>query len=45
MIREAVLTEEQWARIEPLLPTPSSRGRPWRDNRAVFEGSRSVTPV
>jgi transposase len=38
MIREAMLTEEQWAKIEPLLPRLSSRGRPWQDNRAVLEG-------
>ena len=38
MIREPVLTEAQWALIEPLLPSLPSRGRPWRENRAVFEG-------
>lgn len=32
------LTDEQWQRIEPLLPKLSSRGRPWRDDRLVFEG-------
>ena len=35
------LTDEQWAKIEPLLPKlkKSKRGgRPWVDNRKVFEG-------
>jgi hypothetical protein len=39
MSRERVLTDKQWARIEPL--TPSSDGqksRPFRDHRHVVEG-------
>jgi len=35
------LTDEQWQKIEPLLPKlkKSKRGgRPWADNRKVFEG-------
>src|SRR5688572_28199393 len=35
------LTDEQWMKLEPLLPKwrPTSKGgRPWADNRAVFEG-------
>lgn len=35
------LTDEQWQKIEPLLPTlkKSKRGgRPWADKRKVFEG-------
>ena len=35
------LTDEQWEKIEPLLPKhkKSKRGgRPWADNRRVFEG-------
>jgi transposase len=35
------LTDEQWRKIEPLLPKlkKSKRGgRPWADNRKVFEG-------
>ena len=35
------LTDEQWAKIEPLLPKPKSGsrgGRPWADNREVLEG-------
>ncbi len=35
------LTQEQWERIEPLLPeSQKSRhgGRAWADNRKVFEG-------
>ncbi len=42
MARESVrLTDEQWAKIAPLLPRlPTSRagGRPWVDNRAVLNG-------
>src|ERR1039458_7420886 len=37
-MREKLLTEEQWKRIEPLLPKMRSKGRPWADNRRVFEG-------
>lgn len=35
------LTDEQWKKIEPLLPKPKTSrrgGRPWADNRNVFEG-------
>lgn len=33
------MTDQQWARIEPLLMKPErKRGRPWADNRAVLEG-------
>ena len=35
------LTNEQWQKIEPLLPKPkisNKGGRPWADNRKVFEG-------
>lgn len=35
------LTNEQWKKIEPLLPKPEKSnkgGRPWADNRKVFEG-------
>ncbi|HOT73859.1 MAG TPA: IS5 family transposase [Anaerohalosphaeraceae bacterium] len=35
------LTDEQWQKIEPLLPKPEKSkrgGRPWADNRKVFEG-------
>src|SRR5437667_2040804 len=36
------LTEEQWAVLAPLLPTPrvrrDRRGRPWRDPRDVLNG-------
>lgn len=35
------LTDEQWQKLEPLLPKvdPGPQGgRPWADNRAVFEG-------
>jgi transposase len=35
------LTDEQWAKIEPLLPKLKKSkhgGRPWIDNRRVFEG-------
>jgi len=39
--RELLLSDTQWARIEPLLPKlPRSArgGRPWVDSRSVFEG-------
>jgi transposase len=39
--RSVVVTDKQWAKIEPLLPvlkTGPRGGRPWADNRAVFEG-------
>lgn len=35
------VTDEQWAKLKPLLPQLKpgrSGGRPWADNRAVFEG-------
>jgi transposase len=39
MTRDAVLKDEQWAVIEPLLPPQrSGRGRPMRDHRQVVEG-------
>jgi transposase len=37
--REAVLDDDQWALIQPLLPPQrSGRGRPMRDHRQVVEG-------
>ena len=39
MSRTSVLTDGQWARIQPLLPTSDGRrGRPFRDDRRVVEG-------
>src|SRR4051795_5931387 len=39
MSRTAVLTDAQWARIEPLMPSSNGqRGRPFRDHRQVVEG-------
>jgi len=32
------LSDEQWKKIEPLLPQSSGRGRPWAENRRVLEG-------
>jgi len=35
------LTDRQWKKVEPLLPKPPKSkkgGRPWADNRKVFEG-------
>jgi len=32
------LSDEQWKKIERLLPQPTGRGRPWADNRRVLEG-------
>lgn len=40
-IRSRLLSDKQWAKIEPLLPRlrQSKRGgRPWADNRSVLEG-------
>ncbi len=39
MSREALLTDAQWARIEPLMPSSEGqRGRPFREHRQVLEG-------
>jgi transposase len=32
------LTDEEWARLEPLLPVGAGRGRPWADHRTVING-------
>lgn len=38
MSRSAVLSEAQWSRIEPLMPSSDGlRGRPFRDHRQVIE--------
>jgi transposase len=37
-MRKPFLSDEQWAKIEPLLPKVRSRGRPWAENRRVLEG-------
>jgi transposase len=36
--RGPVLSDEVWARIEPLLPAQYGKGRPFRDHRQVIEG-------
>ena len=39
MSRDQVLTDAQWALIEPLLPSSKGkRSRPFRDHRQVLEG-------
>ncbi|NKX55884.1 IS5 family transposase [Arthrobacter sp. E918] len=39
MSRFQVFTDEQWARIQPMLPSSDGqRGRPFRDHRQVVEG-------
>ena len=39
MSRTQILTDEQWARIEPLLPSSKGKqSRPFRDHRQVLEG-------
>lgn len=39
MSRTAVLSDAEWARIEPFLPSSDGRrGRPFRDHRQVVEG-------
>jgi hypothetical protein len=37
-MQKAFMSDEQWAKLEPLLPKTKSRGRPWADNRRVLEG-------
>jgi transposase len=38
MSRVSVLSDEQWARIEPLMPSSDGvRGRPFREHRVVTE--------
>jgi len=32
------LTDEEWARLEPLLPRNALHGRPWADHRTVING-------
>lgn len=49
MTRTAVLSDEMWARIEPVLPpVKGAMGRPMRDHRALVEGAiyryRTGTP-
>jgi len=40
MSRTAVLSDEMWARIEPLLPPAKGpMGRPMRDHRSLVEGA------
>ncbi|MGM9473432.1 transposase [Pseudarthrobacter sp. YS3] len=39
MARFQILTDDQWARVEPLLPSSDGqRGRPFRNHRQVVEG-------
>lgn len=39
MSRTAVITDAQWARIEPLMPSSEGqRGRPFNDHRLMLEG-------
>ncbi|MGV9532115.1 IS5 family transposase [Streptosporangium sandarakinum] len=38
MIRRHELTDDAWARIEPLLPANPGRGGRWRDHRQVLNG-------
>ncbi len=39
MVRAGVLSDEMWARVEPLLPDSAGRpGRSFRDHRQVIEG-------
>lgn len=40
MTRSAVLTDEMWTRMEPVLPAPKgAMGRPMKDHRALIEGA------
>lgn len=39
VVRTSVISDEQWAIVEPLLPSSDgNRGRPFRDHRQVVEG-------
>ena len=39
MSRSVLLTDAQWGRIQPLMPSSNGqRGRPYRDHRQVVEG-------
>lgn len=39
MSRSALLSDAQWARIEPMMPSSEGRrGRPFRDHRQIVEG-------
>ena len=39
MSRSALLSDAQWARIEPMMPSSGGRrGRPFRDHRQIVEG-------
>lgn len=38
MSRATYLTDDQWKKVEPHLPKLRSKGRPWKNNREVFEG-------
>src|SRR6266567_1818262 len=38
MARAVYLTDEQWEKIEPLLPKLKSQGRLWQRNRPTVEG-------
>ncbi len=38
MSRAIYLTDKQWKAIAPMLPKLKSGGRPWKNNRLVFEG-------
>jgi transposase len=40
VMRQPLLTDSQWEKLEPLLPKPKRRrrGRPPKDNRLVLEG-------
>ncbi len=37
-MQKAFLSDEQWAKLEPLLPQLRRRGRPWANSRRVLEG-------
>ena len=39
MTRTGVLSDDMWARIEPLLPPLRTRGRSLRDHRLLVEGA------
>jgi transposase len=39
MLRDAQISDELWALLEPLMPQDAGRpGRPWNDHRTTLEG-------
>ncbi|MDP9842946.1 transposase [Streptosporangium lutulentum] len=37
-LKRGALTDDEWARLELLLPAPARRGRRWADHRVIVDG-------